>query len=277
MAVRVYRPTSAGRRRSSVNLHAELTGDKPEKSLLRPLSRKGGRNNQGVITVRCRGGGHKRKYRVIDFKRDKDGVAAKVAAVEYDPNRTARIALLHYVDGEKRYILWPVGLKVGDTVLSGPDAEPRVGNCLPLDRVPLGSIVHNVELLPGQGGRMVRSAGGQARLSAREGGYAHITLPSGEVRKVRETCRATLGQVGNLDHQHVVLGKAGRNRHRGWRPEVRGMAMNPVDHPMGGGSSRRKGRQPQGPTGVLSKGGKTRKKKARTNSLVVRRRRKKRR
>lgn len=277
MALESRKPTSAGRRGMTTQDFGMVTKTTPERSLVERVPRTGGRNNRGRMTTRHRGGGARKLYRRIDFKRDKDGIPARITAVEYDPNRTARIALLHYADGEKRYILWPVGLKVGDTVVSGPDAEPKVGNCLPLDKVPLGSIVHNVELLPGRGGMLVRSAGGQARLSAREGGYAHITLPSGEVRKVPETCRATLGQVGNLDHQHVVVGKAGRNRHRGWRPEVRGMAMNPVDHPMGGGSSRRKGRQPQGPTGVLSKGGKTRKKKARTNSLIVRRRRKKRR
>lgn len=272
MPLKNMRPTTPGRRGMTAQDFSMVTSRRPLRRLLERLPRTGGRNAHGRITTRHRGGGHRRLYRVIDFKRDKDGVPARVAAIEYDPNRTARIALLHYADGEKRYMLWPDGLAVGQVVMNGPEAEPKVGNCLPLLRIPLGSVIHNVELLPGQGGRLIRAAGGAARLSAREGGYAHITLPSGEVRKVPENCRATIGQVGNLDHQHVVVGKAGRTRHRGWRPEVRGMAMNPVDHPMGGGSGRRKGRQPQGPSGVLAKGGKTRKPKARTNALIVRRR-----
>ncbi|MHC4717692.1 MAG: 50S ribosomal protein L2 [Planctomycetota bacterium] len=274
MAVRVHKPTSAGRRRSSVNLHAELTGDKPEKSLLRPLSKKGGRNNQGVITVRFRGGGHKRKYRVIDFKRDKDGVAGAVATVEYDPNRSCHIALIKYADGEKRYILAPAGLKVGQKIYSGEGAEPRLGNCLPLSKIPTGLEVHNIEMRPGQGGKLVRSAGGVARLSAKEGKRAVLILPSGETRMVDVRCRATIGQLGNLDHGNIRLGKAGRKRHLGRRPHVRGTAQNPVSHPMGGGEGRRAGgRPPCSPTGKPAKGGRTRKKRKASDKLILRRRR----
>ena len=271
MGIKVYKPSTKGRRNMTTQDFAMITKWSPEKSLTEKLPKKGGRNCHGRITVRHRGGEHTIIYRKIDWKRDKDGIPARVAGIEYDPNRSARIALLHYVDGEKRYILAPDGIKVGDMVLSGVNAEPKIGNCLPLNKMPLGSLIHNVEIVPGKGGQMVRSAGVMARLSARDAGYAHITLPSGEVRKVTEVCRATIGQVSNSEHRLVVIGKAGRNRHIGWRPEVRGMAMNPVDHPMGGGAGRRKGRQPQSPSGVLAKGGKTRRPKSRTNSLIVRR------
>jgi len=277
MAIRQYKPTSPGRRKASVNLHQELTGHRPEKSLLRPLPKKGGRNNQGVITVRFRGGGHKRMYRVIDFKRDKDGVAGTVASIEYDPNRSCHIALVKYADGEKRYILAPLGLKVGQKVYSGEDAEPRVGNCLPLSRIPTGLTVHNIEMRPGQGGKLVRAAGGAARLSAKEGTHAVLILPSGEMRMVDVRCRATIGQLGNLDHGNVRLGKAGRRRHLGRRPHVRGTAQNPVSHPMGGGEGRRAGgRQPCSPTGKPAKGGRTRKKHKASDKLILRRRRTKR-
>lgn len=274
MALRVYKPTSAGRRKSSVNTHAEVTATKPTKSLLKPLRSTGGRNNQGVTTSRFRGGGAKRMYRLIDFKRDKDTVAATVATVEYDPNRSCHIALLKYDDGEKRYILAPLGLKVGQKLYSGPDAEPRLGNCLPLAKIPAGLEVHNVELRPGQGGKLARSAGGVARLGAKEGGMAHLVLPSGEVRMVDTHCRATIGQLGNLDHANVRIGKAGRKRHMGRRPHVRGTAQNPVSHPMGGGEGRRHGgRHPCSPTGKPAKGGKTRNRRKASNKLILRRRR----
>ncbi len=274
MAVKRYRPTSAGRRNSDVNLRAEVTAGRPCKALLRPLPKKGGRNNKGVITVRFRGGGAKRMYRVVDFKRDKDEAEATVATIEYDPNRTCNIALVKYADGEKRYILAPVGLTVGQKVRSGDKAEPRVGNCLPLSRIPPGLEIHNIELHPGTGGKLVRSAGGVARLATKEGGHAHIILPSGEVRMVDVRCRATIGQLGNLDHSNVRLGKAGRKRHMGRRPHVRGTAQNPVSHPMGGGEGRRAGgRQPCSPTGRPAKGGRTRKKGKPSSKLILRRRR----
>jgi large subunit ribosomal protein L2 len=250
-----------------------VTRATPEKSLLRPLKSTGGRNNYGRTTTRWRGGGHKKQYRLIDFKRDKDGVAAKVASIEYDPNRSARIALLEYQDGEKRYIIAPDGLKVGTEVLSSADAEPRAGNCLPLGRIPLGLFVHNVELQPGKGGQMARSAGSAAQVSAREGDYVHLVLPSGEVRRVHAACRATIGRVGNPEHQNVRIGKAGRSRWMGKRPRVRGTAQNPHDHPMGGGKGRRGGgRHPCSPTGVLSKGGKTRKPHKLSDKYIVRKR-----
>jgi large subunit ribosomal protein L2 len=250
-----------------------VTRATPEKSLLRPLKSTGGRNNYGRTTTRWRGGGHKKQYRLIDFKRDKDGVAAKVASIEYDPNRSARIALLEYQDGEKRYIIAPDGLKVGAEVLSSADAEPRAGNCLPLGRIPLGLFVHNVELQPGKGGQMARSAGSAAQVSAREGDYVHLVLPSGEVRRVHAACRATIGRVGNPEHQNVRIGKAGRSRWMGKRPRVRGTAQNPHDHPMGGGKGRRGGgRHPCSPTGVLSKGGKTRKPHKLSDKYIVRKR-----
>ncbi len=274
MAVKAYKPTSAGRRNSSVNLREELTGASPARSLLRPLRKTGGRNNQGVTTTRFRGGGAKRKYRLIDFKRDKDGLEGTVVSIEYDPNRTCNIALVHYGDGEKRYILAPQGLKVGQKVYSGPEAEPRLGNCLPLERIPPGLEVHNIELTPGGGGKLVRTAGGVARLATKEGGYAHLILPSGEVRMVHARCRATIGQLGNLEHASVRVGKAGRKRHMGRRPHVRGVAQNPVSHPLGGGEGRSGGgRHPCSPTGKLAKGGRTRNPRKHSRKLILRRRR----
>jgi large subunit ribosomal protein L2 len=252
MGIRRYKPTSAGRRNMSVATFEEITKKKPEKSLLEPLRKSGGRNNRGRITTRHRGGGHKRAYRVIDFKRNKHGIPAKVAAIEYDPNRSARIALLNYADGEKRYILAPLGLNVGVTVMSGPEAEVRVGNALPLRIIPLGSQVHNIELQLGRGGVMVRSAGASAQLMAKEGSYATLRMPSGEMRMVHIDCLATIGQVGNLDHQNIRIGKAGRKRWLGRRPEVRGSAMNPRDHPHGGGE----GRAPRGMATPKTKWGK---------------------
>ena len=275
MGIRKYKPTSPGRRDGTVLDYAEITCTKPEKSLLRPLSKTGGRNNRGRITVRFRGGGNKRRYRLIDFKRNKDGVPAKVFSVEYDPNRSSNIALLHYADGDKRYILAPSGLRPGMEVLSGRNVEPTVGNAMPVSDIPLGMEVHNVELKPGRGGQMVRSAGMSARVMAKEGRYATVLLPSGEMRRVLMTCRATLGKVGNADHQHVRIGKAGRNRHLGRRPHVRGSAMNPVAHPMGGGEGRRAGgRHPTSPWGKPAKGGRTRRRKNPTNKFIVRRRKK---
>lgn len=275
MGIRQYRPTSPGRRNASVSDFADLTpGAKPEKSLLRPLKKKGGRNNQGKITTRHRGGGHKRAYRIIDFRREKDGVPARVKAIEYDPNRSARIALLVYADGEKRYIVAPDGLKVGDRVESGPEVPPTVGNCLPLKKIPLGTAVHNIEMLPGRGARLCRSAGSNATLLAREATWAQLSLPSGEIRRVPSACRATIGKVGNSDHMAVQLGKAGRRRWLGRRPHVRGTAMNPIDHPHGGGEGRTKGgRHPVSPTGKLAKGGPTRNRRKPSNAAIVRRRR----
>src|SRR5437868_6360550 len=276
MGIRQYKPTSAGRREGSVSDFSELSDRKrkPEKSLLVPHAKKGGRNNQGVICTRFRGGGHKRMYRLIDFKRRKDGVAAKVVAIEYDPNRSSRIALVEYADGEKAYILAPEGLKAGDDVASGEEAEPRVGNCLPLRRIPLGMAVHNLEMQPGHGGQLCRSAGTSATLTAREGRWAQVTLPSGEVRRVSSECRATIGTIGNADHMNISLGKAGRKRWLGRKPHNRGTSMNPVSHPMGGGEGRTSGgRHPCSPTGVLAKGGKTRKKRKPSNSSIIRRRR----
>jgi len=275
MGIRQYKPVTAGRRGASVSDFKELTkGAQPEKSLLVPLRKKGGRNNQGRITARHRGGGHKQMYRLIDFKRDKDGVPAKVDSIQYDPARSARVALLHFADGEKRYIIAPDGLAVGATVENGPDAPPNVGNCLPLSRIPLGVSVHSIELQPGRGARMCRSAGTSAVLMAREGDWAQITLPSGEIRRVPASCRATIGQVGNSDAMNVVIGKAGRNRWKGIRPHVRGTAMNPVDHPHGGGEGRTKGgRHPVSPTGVPAKGGFTRQRRKASNKAIVRRRR----
>jgi large subunit ribosomal protein L2 len=277
MGIKVYKRTSNGRRNSSVNTHDSVTRSKPENSLLRALNKKGGRNHSGKITTRHRGGGNKRKYRLIDFKRDKDGIDAVVKAVEYDPNRSCHIALVEYEDGEKRYILAPVGLKVEQVLRSGPDAEPRLGNALPLSRVPMGMEIHNVEMTPGKGGQLARTAGGSARVAAREGKMATLILPSGEMRMVSIHCRATIGQVGNVEHQGVRVGKAGRKRHMGRRPHVRGSAMNPVAHPMGGGEGRRAGgRHPVSPTGKLAKGGKTRKRRKQSNKYILRRRRNKR-
>jgi large subunit ribosomal protein L2 len=278
MGIRFYQPTSAGRRGGSVSDFAECTeprANKPEKSLLVPRKKKGGRNNQGVITVRFRGGGHKKMYRLIDFKRNKkDGVAASVLRIEYDPNRSSRIALIQYADGEKAYILAPDGLKAGDAVSSGPDAEARVGNCLPMGRIPLGMAVHNVEMQPGRGGQICRSAGCSATLTNREGDWAQLTLPSGEIRRIPITCRASVGTISNADHMNISLGKAGRKRWMGKKPHQRGVSQNPVSHPMGGGEGRSKGgRHPCSPTGKLAKGGKTRKKRKPSASAIVRRRR----
>jgi large subunit ribosomal protein L2 len=278
MPVKVYKPTSPGRRGMSVSTFEEITQTIPEKSLLAPQKQNSGRNNQGRITVRHRGGGHKRRYRLIDFKRDKHNVPATVKSIEYDPNRTARIALLVYADGEKRYILAPVGLAVGDTVMSGPNAEIRVGHALPIYRIPLGTQLHNIELQPGKGGQLVRSAGTSAQLLAKEGDYSQIRLPSGEVRYISQNCLATIGQIGNVEHSNIVLGKAGRKRWLGIRPSVRGSAMDPNSHPHGGGE----GRAPIGmpgpktPWGKPALGAKTRKNK-RTDKYIVRSRRQKRR
>lgn len=272
MAVRTYKPTSPGRRLMSVSSFEEITRSRPERSLLAKKVSKAGRNNQGRITSRHRGGGVKRRYRVIDFKRDKPGVPAKVFSIEYDPNRSSRIALLHYLDGEKRYIIAPNGLKVGDRVMSGPDAEIRVGNALPLKNIPTGTMIHNIELYIGKGGQIVRAAGTAAQLMAKEGDYAQVRLPSGEQRLVHINCMATIGQVGNLDHENVRLGKAGRSRYLGRRPHVRGSVMNPVDHPHGGGEGRAPiGGQPQTPWGQPAMGFRTRHNK-RTDKFIVRRR-----
>ncbi len=275
MGIRRYNPTTPGRRGASVSDFVELTeGATPERSLLVRKKKKGGRNNQGVITARHRGGGHKRFYRVVDFRRTKDGVPAKVNSIQYDPNRSARIALLYFADGEKAYILAPEGLKVGAEIMNGPDAPPSVGNCLPLRNVPLGMAVHNIEMQPGRGGRLCRSAGSSATLVAREADWAQITLPSGEIRRIPSACRASIGQIGNADHMNVVVGKAGRNRWKGIRPHVRGTAMNPIDHPHGGGEGRTKGgRHPVSPTGKSAKGGQTRKRRKPSNSAIIRRRR----
>jgi large subunit ribosomal protein L2 len=278
MPIKTYKPTSPGRRGMSVSTFEEITKTEPEKSLLAPLRKKAGRNVRGKITVRHRGGGHKRRYRLIDFKRDKFGIPARVTSIEYDPNRSARIALLTYVDGEKRYIVAPLGLMVGSVLMSGPEAEIRVGNALPLANIPVGIVIHNIELQQGRGGQLVRSAGTSAQLMAKEGKYAHVRLPSGEVRLIHQQCMATIGQVGNTDHGNISLGKAGRKRHRGWRPTVRGSAMSPRDHPHGGGE----GKTPIGmpspktPWGKPTLGYKTRRNKA-TDKWIVRRRGKKRR
>lgn len=276
MAIKKFVPTSPGRRFMTVSSFEEITKQKPEKSLLKPLKKKAGRNAAGRITVRHRGGGHKQKYRIIDFKRDKDGVPAKVAAVEYDPNRSARIALLHYADGEKRYILAPQGLKVGVTISSGPGAEIRAGNALPLQNIPVGTLVHNIEMIPGKGGQLVRSAGGVAQLMAKEGKHAHIKLPSGEVRLVPSGCRATIGQLGNVEHENITIGKAGRSRWLGLRPSVRGSVMNPVDHPHGGGEGKAPiGRKsPLTPWGKPTLGYKTRAKKKKSNIFILKKRKK---
>jgi large subunit ribosomal protein L2 len=274
MPVRKFKPTSPGRRFMSVSSFEEITKSKPEKSLTQKLTKKGGRNNYGRLTMRHQGGGHKRRYRVIDFKRKKDGVPAKVAAIEYDPNRSARIALLHYADGAKSYILAPARLRVGTTVESGPNADIKPGNALPLENIPTGTLVHNVELQPGQGGKMARSAGSGVQLVAKDQGYAVLRLPSGELRRVLLTCRATVGQVGNLDHENETGGKAGRSRWKGTRPTVRGSAMNPVDHPHGGGEGKSKGgRHPVTPWGVPTLGKRTRKKHKQSDKLIVRARR----
>jgi large subunit ribosomal protein L2 len=274
MAVKKYKPTSPGRRFMTTPSFEEVTKSEPERSLTEPLKKKGGRNNHGRITTRHQGGGHKRRYRVVDFKRSKDGVPAKVAAIEYDPNRSARIALLHYADGAKSYILAPAGLRVGAIVESGPRADIKAGNALPLEHIPTGTLVHNVELKPGQGGKMARSAGSGVQLVAKDAGYGVLRLPSGEMRRVPLGCRATVGQVGNAEHGNEQSGKAGRRRWLGKRPAVRGSAMNPVDHPHGGGEGKSKGgRHPVTPWGVPTLGKRTRRKHKESDKLIVRGRR----
>lgn len=275
MPTRKYKPYTASRRSMTVSTFEEITKEKPEKSLISKKKQNAGRNSKGRITVRHRGGGHKKRLREVDFVREKHGIPANVAAIEYDPNRSARLALLHYADGEKRYIVAPVGLKVGTKVMSGPDSEPEVGNSLPLGKIPLGLPVHNLELLPGRGAKVVRSAGQSAQILAREGDYADIKLPSGEIRKFRTNCYATIGQVGNVEHESISLGKAGRARWKGRRPTVRGVAMNPVDHPMGGGEGRSSGGgHPVSPWGQLAKGKRTRSKKKASSRFIVQRRKK---
>jgi large subunit ribosomal protein L2 len=276
MAVRKLKPTTPGQRQRSVSAFDTITKSEPEKSLLAPLTRKGGRNNNGRITTRHQGGGHKRRYRIIDFKRDKVGIPAKVASIEYDPNRSARIALLVYADGEKRYVVAADGLKVGQPVMNGPDAPPETGNALPLQNIPLGTQVHCIEMKPGKGAQLARSAGTFAQLTAREGRTATLRLPSGEVRMVPIQCMATIGTTSNPDHMNIEVGKAGRQRWLGIRPKVRGVVMNPVDHPMGGGEGKASGGHPKSPTGVPAKGFKTRKKKKASSAMIVRRRGKKR-
>jgi len=272
MALKNFNPTSPGRRFMTHLTFDEITKTKPEKSLTEPLKKTGGRDNRGRITVRFIGGGHKQRYRTVDFKRDKPGIPAKVAAVEYDPNRSARLALLHYADGEKRYILWPEGLAVGATVVSGEQADILPGNALPLKAIPVGTMVHNIELRHGKGGQMVRTAGGQAQLVAKEGDYAQVKMPSGEIRKVAVVCMATVGQLGNIEHKNVSFGKAGRKRWLGKRPHNRGVSMNPVDHPHGGGEGKTSGgRHPVTPWGKPTKGAKTRNNK-RTQGFIVKRR-----
>ncbi len=272
MAIKKFKPTSPGRRFMTVSRFAEITKAKPEKSLLAPLKKSGGRNASGRTTVRHRGGGHKRRYRIIDFKRDKFSIPAKVAAIEYDPNRSARIALLHYVDGEKRYIIAPDGLQVGDMIMSGPEADIKPGNALPLANIPVGTLIHNIELRRNGGGQLVRGAGAAAQLMAKEGEYAHVRLPSGEVRLIRLECMATIGQVGNVEHENITIGKAGRSRWLRKRPGVRGVAMNPVDHPHGGGEGRSSiGRAPVTPWGKPALGCRTRKKKP-SDRLIIKRR-----
>ena len=270
MPLKTYSPTTPGRRFMTSADFSELTTSQPEKSLLRPLKRTGGRNSQGRMTARHRGGGHKRRYRVIDFKRDKHGVPATVLSIEYDPNRTARIALLQYADGEKRYILAPLGIQVGEILSSGPDVEVKPGNAMPMSHIPLGISVHNLELVPGKGGQMVRSAGGTGTIIAREGKFARVRLPSGEIRLFRVDCMATIGQLGNVEHEGISIGKAGRSRWMGRRPKVRGVAMNPVDHPHGGGEGKSSGgRHPSTPWGKPTKGYKTRKKNKASSKYIV--------
>ena len=276
MGVKQFKPTSPGRRHQTVSDFAEITTNKPEKSLLEPLPKKAGRNNYGRITCRHQGGGHKRKHRKIDFKRNKDGVPAKVATIEYDPNRSARIALLHYADGAKAYILHPKGLKVGDKVESGPNADIKPGNALPLANIPVGTLIHAVEFQPGKGAAMARSAGTSIQLMGKEGGYAILRMPSSEMRRVLLTCRATVGEVGNAEHANITIGKAGRKRWMGVHPTVRGTVMNPVDHPHGGGEGKNKsaGRHPVTPWGIPTKGHRTRNKKKYSQRLIIRRRKK---
>ncbi|MBP6875142.1 MAG: 50S ribosomal protein L2 [Candidatus Eisenbacteria bacterium] len=273
MALKKFKPTTPSLRFMTVTDFSELTKKKPEKSLLDTLKKRGGRNNLGHVTARHRGGGHKRRYRIIDFLRRKHGIPARVGAIEYDPNRSSRIALLVYADGEKRYILAPDGIKVGDSLMAGPAADVRDGNCMPLRGVPLGTAIHNLELVPGRGGQVARSAGAECQLMAKEGSFAHVKLPSGEVRMFHLDCYCTLGKVGNIDHENVMIGKAGRKRWLGKRPHTRGVAMNPVDHPMGGGEGRSSGgRHPTTPWGKPTKGYKTRRRKKPSDRLIVRRR-----
>jgi len=277
MGIKKYRPITPTMRFKTGFTFEEITKDKPEKSLLKPLPKKAGRNNQGRITCRHRGGGHKRHYRIIDFKRNKFDIPARVAAIEYDPNRSARIALLHYADGEKRYILAPLGLNVDDKIMSGAKAEIKVGNALPMDRIPLGTVIHNIEFKQGRGGQIARSAGTYAQLIAKEGEYVHVRMPSNDVHILRKECYATIGQVGNTEHNSIVIGKAGRKRWMGIRPTVRGVAMNPVDHPMGGGEAKTSGGgHPVSPWGVLAKGGKTRKKRKYSDQYIIKSKKKKR-
>jgi large subunit ribosomal protein L2 len=277
MGIRIYKPTSAGRRNSSVNDYSELTTTRPEKSLCKRIKKTGGRNHHGVTTTRFRGGGARKIYRIIDFKRNKDGIPGKVTTIEYDPNRNCFISLLKYDDGEKKYILAPLGIKVGDIVESGLSCEPKLGNTMPLSAIPSGMEIHNIEMRAGQGGKLVRGAGNAARIMAKEGNWVTIILPSGEMRMLRKECRATIGRLSNPDHQNVRIGKAGRKRHMGRRPHVRGKAMNPVAHPMGGGEGRSNGgRHPCSPTGKLAKGGKTRNPRNTSNNRIIRRRKSKR-
>ncbi len=276
MGIKKYRPITPTQRYKTGYTFEEITTSTPEKSLLEPMRKTAGRNNHGRITCRHRGGGHRRHYRIIDFKRNKHDVPAKVATIEYDPNRSARIALLHYVDGEKRYILAPVGLNVGDQVMSGPQASIRIGNAMPLAKIPLGSTVHNVEFKPGRGGQIARSAGAFAQVVAKEDGYVHVKMPSNDVYLLREECLATIGQIGNIEHNLISYGKAGRKRWLGIRPTVRGVVMNPVDHPMGGGEGKTSGgRHPVSPWGVLAKGGKTRKKRKYSDQYIIKSKKKK--
>ncbi|MBR8661358.1 50S ribosomal protein L2 [Brevibacillus sp. NL20B1] len=276
MGIKKFKPTSPGRRQMTVSTFEEITKSTPEKSLLAPLTKKAGRNNQGKITVRHQGGGHKRKYRIIDFKRNKDGIVGRVASIEYDPNRSANIALINYLDGEKRYIIAPLGLKVGDEIISGPDADIKIGNALPLENIPVGTTIHNIELKPGKGGQLVRAAGASAQLLGRDGEFVIVRLSSGETRRIHNNCRATIGQVGNLDHELINIGKAGRARWLGIRPTVRGSVMNPNDHPHGGGEGRAPiGRKaPVTPWGKPTLGLKTRKKKNKSDQYIIRRRKK---
>ncbi len=274
MPVKKFNPYTPSRRHMSVSDFAEITTDKPEKRLTRPNPKKAGRNSQGRITMRRRGGGHKRRYRIIDYRREKDGIPGRVATIEYDPNRSARIALIVYADGEKRYIIAPKGLEVDQKIMSGPEAEFEPGNALPLSNIPLGTMVHNVELVPGKGGQLVRAAGNGCQLLAKEGRFVVLRLPSGEMRRIHSNCKATVGEVGNDDHSNLDLGKAGRSRWLGRRPKVRGVVMNPIDHPHGGGEGRTSGgRHPVTPWGVPTKGHKTRKKKNRSDQYIIRRRR----
>jgi large subunit ribosomal protein L2 len=273
MGTKKFKPTTPSRRFMSSSDFAEVTTDSPEKSLIKSRTRSGGRNNRGRITMRRRGGGHKRRYRVIDFKRNKDGVPGKVASIEYDPNRSARIALIHFADGEKRYILWPVNLEVGATVITSDTADIQPGNCMHMHAIPLGTWVHNIEMQIGRGGQICRSAGSYAQMMAKEGDHVLLRLPSGELRQVHRNCMATIGQVGNLEHENQTIGKAGRSRWLGRRPKVRGTVMNPVDHPHGGGEGRSKGRHPVTPWGKPTKGYKTRSKKKPSNKFIVKRRR----